>query len=376
VTIVLTRALRPGDAPALLRLLVAAQAVDQGGEHADLADVEHELADPGLDLSRDSVAVFDGELLVAQATAHPRQGVLAVSGVVDPAARGRGHGTALLGWARELAAARGLATLSVQTDDRVAGAVALFTRSGLSPVRHWYDMARELATGVGGVVVVEPTPRPVAGIVVEAVTARDSEEVRLLHGVAFADHWGSEPPDTEQWSQRYLGSPAWCPQVSLLARDDPGVVLVGGPGGGPADGPGAASSGAPGGTGVGPPGGPGAASSGAPGGGSRGGLADTAVGGRVVGYALGYEWPAETAATGIREAWLGQLGVAPGARGRGVGSLLLAAFTDRARAAGFDRVGLAVDVQNTSDALTLYQRAGFTTTATATTYRGPATRAG
>jgi len=347
VPIVLTRALRPGDAPALLRLLVAAQAADQGGEHADLADVEHELADPGLDLSRDSVGVFDGEVLVAQATAHPRSGALAVSGVVDPAARGRGHGTALLGWARELAAALGLATLSVQTDDRVAGAVALFTREGLRPVRHWCDMARVLGTGVDGAVDA-PTPRAVAGVVVEAVTARDSEEVRLLHGVAFADHWGSEPPDPEQWSQRYLGSPAWCPQVSLLARDDPGGRPAGGPGE----------------TGVSPAG----VSSGGLVGGARG----TVVGGRVVGYALGYEWPAETAATGVREAWLGQLGVAPTARGRGVGSLLLAAFTDRAGAAGFDRVGLAVDVQNTSDALALYQRAGFTTTATATTYRGTA----
>jgi len=194
-------------------------------------------------------------------------------------------------------------------------------------------------------VVDAPTPRPVAGVVVEAVTARDSEAVRLLHGVAFADHWGSEPPDPEQWSQRYVGSPAWYPQVSLLAREHPG----GGPGVGPA---------------------------GAPGGGPAGAPVATGAGGRVVGYALGYEWPAETAATGVREAWLGQLGVAPTARGRGVGSLLLAAFTDRARAAGFDRVGLAVDVQNTSDALALYQRAGFTTTATATTYRGPAARAG
>ncbi|AZM51965.1 GNAT family N-acetyltransferase [Streptomyces sp. WAC 01529] len=58
-------------------------------------------------------------------------------------------------------------------------------------------------------------------------------------------------------------------------------------------------------------------------------------------------------------AWIGNLGVLPEARGRGIGSHLLRhAFGHYARS-GRDRIGLGVDTDNSSGALALYERHGM-----------------
>jgi len=51
------------------------------------------------------------------------------------------------------------------------------------------------------------------------------------------------------------------------------------------------------------------------------------------------------------------IGVATGARGRGMGTALVCALLDTARAQGFDRMSLSVDRQNPARAL--YERLGF-----------------
>ena len=52
------------------------------------------------------------------------------------------------------------------------------------------------------------------------------------------------------------------------------------------------------------------------------------------------------------------IAVVPNARGKGVGSALLAALLDRARAEGFDAISLSVD-RNNAGAIELYERHGF-----------------
>ena len=83
------------------------------------------------------------------------------------------------------------------------------------------------------------------------------------------------------------------------------------------------------------------------------------VDGAVAGYSLIYEHDADTQATGVREAYLGQLGVLPEFRGRGLGSALIVESLRAAAAAGMDRSGLTVDTNNTTGALQLYERLGF-----------------
>ncbi|QEV16870.1 GNAT family N-acetyltransferase [Streptomyces alboniger] len=58
-------------------------------------------------------------------------------------------------------------------------------------------------------------------------------------------------------------------------------------------------------------------------------------------------------------AWVGNLGVLPEARGRGLGSHLLRHAFGHYAARGRDRIGLGVDTDNSSGALALYERHGM-----------------
>jgi mycothiol synthase len=82
-------------------------------------------------------------------------------------------------------------------------------------------------------------------------------------------------------------------------------------------------------------------------------------GDEVVAYLLSYFWEADATATGVREAFVGQLGVRPRWRRRGLGGLLLATALRSYRAAGYKRAALTVDTANATGALGLYERAGF-----------------
>ena len=125
---------------------------------------------------------------------------------------------------------------------------------------------------------------------------------RLAHTEAFADHWGSTPTDPERWKHWYTGAQSFRPAVSLLLLD----------------------------------------------------------GGEVAAYLLSYFWAADAEATGVREAWVGQLGTRPAWRRRGLASLLLATALHGFRDAGYQQAGLDVDSANSTGALGLYERLGFT----------------
>ncbi len=86
--------------------------------------------------------------------------------------------------------------------------------------------------------------------------------------------------------------------------------------------------------------------------------------GAVVGYVLAYVYEADTAATGVRETYLGQIGVLPPARGRGLASALIAAALRAGAAQDCRRAGLEVDTDNVTGALRLYESLGFATTRT------------
>lgn len=320
-----TRSLRAGDAPSLLRLVTAVEAADATGEHEYLADVEHQLADPDVDLASDTLAVLDGAgLVVACGTVRPvHDDELVLTGCVDPAARRRGHGRALVGWAGAQAVARGRTVVSAEARDGLPGVAELFTDARLVPVRHTLVMSRDLADlSTAPTTSATPDRGPGGASQVTTSTAGDdrgglgTDGLRELYRSAFATHRGYQEPSPQRWAQWYAGSPNQLPGLALVARE--------------------------GGT-----------------------------DGRPVGFALGYHWAADTAVTGVRDAWLGQLGVVPDARRRGTASLLLAGFLARAAALGFDTAGLSVDTANADDASALYRRHGFVTTTSFTTYRGP-----
>jgi len=315
------RRLAPEDAPALARLWAAVEAVEETGEHYDAEDVAEELADPSVELSRDTVGVLgpDGEFVAWGGLRGGSREVrdlhrVWAEGAVLPGARGRGIGRELL--RRQLERARELhrerhpdlpGQFCVNAYSHLDSKLALIRAAGLEPVRWWYDMRRDLATPPPAAV---PVP---AGLRLVPYQRERDEQVRRAHGEAFAGHWGSSAPDPERWAHWYTGAQAFRPEDSLLVLD----------------------------------------------------------GDEVAGYLLTYYYVAETEATGSREAWVGQLGVRPRWRHRGLGSLLLGSALARYRDAGYDRSGLNVDTGNTTGALSLYERLGYEVTRPSVTWAAP-----
>lgn len=142
------------DAGRWAALLAAAEEVDRTGEHYDAADCAVELADPELDLARDSVLLLDGDapvasqLLLVRGPAGAR--TVHVDGVVHPAHRGRGIGAALLDRARRRAAELG-AELQIRVSELVPGAVGLVESAGLTAVRWWWELRRDLTAPTAAV---------------------------------------------------------------------------------------------------------------------------------------------------------------------------------------------------------------------------------
>lgn len=302
------RALTPADVPAVTRLLAAAEVVDDTGEHYDESDVAEEFEDPAVDLSRDTLVALapDGEalgyVLLRAAPVVRDVDRIQLDGVVLPAARGRGLGRRLLEWSEARAAElhgerhpEVPAALTLSVPETVPSKEALARAAGYQPQRWWYDMHRDLGRPL------PPVPPVPAGLALVPYRRERDEALRLAHGEAFAGHWGSTPPDAERWAHWYTSSTAFRPDVSRLVLD----------------------------------------------------------GDEIAAYLVAYHYAADEAATGVREAYVGQLGVRPAWRRRGLGSLLLADALAGFAAAGYQRSSLTVDTGNATGALGLYERAGY-----------------
>jgi ribosomal protein S18 acetylase RimI-like enzyme len=144
----------------------------------------------------------------------------------------------------------------------------------------------------------------VAGVEFVPFSWDRDDEIRRAHNAAFTEHHGSAERDPQSWQAMFTGTRAFRPELSVLAVED----------------------------------------------------------GAVVGYVLAYVYEADSAATGVRETHLGQIGVLPRARGRGLASALIAAALRIGAEHGCERAGLEVDTDNVTGALRLYEKLGFSTT--------------
>ncbi len=86
---------------------------------------------------------------------------------------------------------------------------------------------------------------------------------------------------------------------------------------------------------------------------------------------LSYEFEAETAVTGVRDAYIGQVGTRRPYRGRGAANALLLRMLAAAAEEGYRTASLGVDADNPTGALGLYERLGFKVTRRATAYVRP-----
>lgn len=300
-----TRPMQAADAAPWAALLEAVEEVDRRDEHYDADDCAEELADPELDLERDTLLVLDADdRAVAYQVARLRSGPplgprLIVDGAVHPAHRRRGIGTALMAAAQRRADALGAAVV-MRLSESGADAIALAERAGMRPVRWWSDLVRDLA------VPVRPVPPP-PGVAVVPLgppydAARWDEPLRHAHNSAFADHWGSAAVGPTAWAHQRTGSRSFRPGCSVAAL-----------------------------------------------------TAD----GSIAGYVMSYESAADTARTGVRDLYVGTVGTVPAHRGRGIAGVLLGHVLRAAVEQGYATSSLTVDAENPTGALGVYERAGF-----------------
>jgi mycothiol synthase len=317
------RAIYGSDVVAWAELLAAAETVDLTGEHYSADDLAEELADPLLDVASDTIAAFHGERMVAYgvvrakapAGVHRTNGVYRVyaDGCVHPEFRRRGIGTELM----RRCAVRG-ARLHASQAPRLAAELVVHANDRNAGVRALAESAGlhpvrrwyEMdrdLTDLG-----EPVPVP-EGLRLAAWEPAIDERLRAAHNEAFAGNWGTFERDSTYWKQWVSGATAFRPALSLLLWD----------------------------------------------------------GDQIAGYQLVYEFEADTAATGVRTAWIGQVGTRPPWRGRGVASTLLTHVLATCRVHGYQRAALSVDTGNSTGALGIYERAGFAVVNCVTSYGCP-----
>ncbi|HEY3606394.1 MAG TPA: GNAT family N-acetyltransferase [Pseudonocardiaceae bacterium] len=305
----LWRPLRQTDVAAWHELLLAVESADETGENFDIDDLAEELADPTMDLARNTLAAFDGPDMVAYAGVRTRPTAdvdgMNLGGAVHPKARGRGLGTRLLEW--QVRRGNG-AELHIQIHEPNQAKRDAYAAHGFAALRWFFDMHCDLAA--------EALPVGSLSDGLELVPFAPEYDGRVLAAdrEAFADHWSAMLPDEAIWQQWYTGSRAFRAGLSFLALD----------------------------------------------------------GAEVAGFVLGYESDADTAAKGFRAAWVGQIGTRRPWRGRGVASTLLRRFLATARDDGYRQAMLTVDSASPTGAVGLYQRHGFVRADTWIRYVRPA----
>jgi mycothiol synthase len=298
------RAIRPSDLEAVHQLQRRAERHDGIPVVTPVEEFHELLEEPHFDLDTDSrVVEVAGELAAWGRIWHQPSGVREerayLIGAVDPSHRGRGIGTALLGWqmarAREALLRAGSALprfIRIQVNDFQHSAIRLFERHGLTPVRY----NDELLRGLGSI----PPVAPIDGIAIVAWDPARSEEARSVQNAAFADHWGWTPRGRQHWEHELAAFGSRL-DLSFFALD----------------------------------------------------------GDRIVGLTRNGHFPGDEAVTGRRDGWIMLLSVLRSHRKRGIASALIAASLGAFQEAGFTHAALGVDSENPTGAYQLYERLGF-----------------
>ena len=303
------RPLGHDDIPALARLLAAAEAVDRTGEHYNEADLTEEFANPDIELGKDIVGAFDGDVLVGYFSVYPRstdgeQAKFHVEGTVAPERRDQGIGTelvrAMLARADQvhrerhpdLPARIGLTGISSNTEQ-----AELLEHHGLAPERWNFVMRASLGA-------VDAPPALPDGLELRRYDDSYAEPMHRAHNEAFLDHPNFTPWTEVMWKQWVTDSRNFRPELSFV-------------------------------------------------------VVEPSAPERVVAYLQSNEYDAYFQATGRREAYVGKVGTLRDFRGRGLAGALLRHALAAYQQAGFDEASLDVDSENPTGALGVYQRAGF-----------------
>lgn len=212
--------------------------VDGTEEYYAAEDLAEELDSSQLDPARDTIAVWADDQLVAFGkitvkSTPDRDGLVGaqLDGGVHADHRRRGLGTELMAWLEARAAEKGGEQHGGAegyfgiAGARAGSATQVFHESRGYQVARWFNlMARPLTPGETAADVLDGRAAPL-GVRFRRPAPDDEAAVREAHAAAFADHWGSAPPDPERWHESWTARSARH-EVSRLAVDDDGVVLA------------------------------------------------------------------------------------------------------------------------------------------------------
>ncbi len=204
------RPLTRADARIVFELIAAQELEDTGEVDIEEADLVSDWAVPSYDLTSSSVALFDGDRLIAYAELIRRD---RADAAVHPSHRGRGIGTWLAHWLRALARARGSSVVGMPVPQGSAGD-RLLAAAGYR-IR-WTSWVLQLPAGT--TIAARELP---PGYVVRSARA---SELRTAHDVledaflewserereSYDDFAGAtfERPGYEPWNLRVIVDPA------------------------------------------------------------------------------------------------------------------------------------------------------------------------
>jgi len=232
---------------------------------------------------------------------------------VDPSARRRGIGAAMLRrneeLARELAGAHEVdrpRVFGLGSADTSVGAPILYERAGYSPVRWFADMERSLTGELPEI------PALPDGLEVRPVSLPDVPTIWRADHEAFRDHWGGFDESEENY-RRWLESPDFQPQRMVVAWD----------------------------------------------------------GDEVAAAVINAVYAEENRVLGLRRGWLESVFTRRAWRRRGLARALIVRSLHLLRDEGLEVAALGVDADNPSGAYGLYESAGFGVTERFTAWRKP-----
>jgi len=211
------RAATPDDAEAVAELLRTTELAARGSSLAAVQDMRDWWR--MIDLPTASWLIVEGERLVAAGMLSTLREDGDFWGFVHPSEKGRGLGTALLERAEEATQALGKRVLHAGTYSEDAEAAALLNARGYRDVRHYFGMKIELDG---------PLAPPVwpDGIRADTIGRDEARAFKDALDEAFADEWGWEPMEYDEWKRFRLDAPDTNLDLWFVARDEKELAAV------------------------------------------------------------------------------------------------------------------------------------------------------
>ena len=211
-----TRPLTLADARAVHAVMAAQELEDVGEVFVEEADIVADWQRPSTDLASSSLGVLDGGTLVAYAEiTHADR----ADAAVHPAYRRRGIGTALSGWVRDTARARGATIVGSPVPLGSPGDRML---ASLGYGERWRSWVLRLPDGRD----IEPQPLPGGYLVRTAESDADRRAAFEVKEDAFLEWSEREREPFDDWTATSIRRPGFEPW-NLRVAVDPGGEVVG-----------------------------------------------------------------------------------------------------------------------------------------------------